>query len=100
MSTAPIRKLTPEQYLEIERQASFKSEFYRGEMFAMSGASRVHNTIQANLIRHLGNRLDGSPCQAVGSDLRVHVPATGLYTYPDAVIHCEPSITPIVEGVG
>ena len=91
MSTVPVRKLTPEQYLEIERKAPFKSEFYRGEMFAMSGASRVHNTIQANLMWRLNERLEGTPCQAVGSDLRVHVSATGLYTYPDAVIHCEPS---------
>ena len=91
MSTVPVRKLTPKQYLAIERKAQFKSEFYRGEMFAMSGASRQHNTIQANLMWRLNERLEGTPCQAVGSDLRVHVSATGLYTYPDAVIHCEPS---------
>ncbi len=91
MSSVPLRKLTSEQYLEIERQSDFKSEFYKGEMFAMSGASRLHNTIQANLIRRLNERLDGSPCQAVGSDLRVHISATGLYTYPDVVVHCEPS---------
>ena len=91
MSTVPIRQLTAEEYLEIERQAEFKSEFYRGEMFAMSGASRAHNMIQANLIRRLGERLDGTPCRAVGSDQRVYISATGLYTYPDVVIHCDPS---------
>lgn len=90
MSTAPIRQLTPERYLEIERQASFKSEFYRGEMFAMSGASYMHNLIQANLVRRLGERLEGSPCHPVGSDLRVLVSTTGLYTYPDAVVLCDP----------
>ncbi len=37
MSTVPIRKLTAEDYLAIERQAEFKSEFYRCEMFAMAG---------------------------------------------------------------
>ena len=26
--------LTPEEYLQRDRQADFKSEFYRGEMFA------------------------------------------------------------------
>ena len=91
MSSLPIRQLTPEQYLVIERQASFKSEFYRGETFAMAGASLVHNMIQSNLIRHLGNHLDGTPCRVVGSDLRLCISATGLYTYPDAVIFCEPS---------
>ncbi len=90
MSTVPVRKLTPEQYLEIERKAQFKSEFFRGEMFAMSGASYLHNLIHANLLRRLGERLEGSPCHPVGSDQRVLVPATGLYTYPDAVVVCDP----------
>ncbi|OWK38277.1 Uma2 family endonuclease [Fimbriiglobus ruber] len=39
MSAVPKRKLTPSEYLEIERRAEFKSEFFRGEMFAMAGAS-------------------------------------------------------------
>ena len=39
MSTQPKTFLTPEQYLEIERKAEFKSEYYQGEMFAMAGAS-------------------------------------------------------------
>lgn len=90
MSTASIRKLTPEQYLEIERQADFKSEFDRGEMYALAGASLVHNLIHANLIRRLGERLAGTSCHPVGSDQRVHVPATGLYTYPDVVVYCDP----------
>jgi Uma2 family endonuclease len=90
MSSAPIRKLTPEEYLEIERQAEFKSQFYRGEMFAMAGASYVHNLIHANLMHRLAERLIGTTCHPVGSDQRVHVPATGLYTYPDVVIVCDP----------
>lgn len=91
MSSVPVPQLTAEQYLEIERKATFKSQFYRGEMFAMSGASHMHNIIQASLIRHLGNQLEGSPCQAIGSDLRVLVSAAGLYTYPDAVVMCDPT---------
>ena len=89
MSTAPIRKLTPEQYLEIERRAQFKSEFYRGEMFAMSGASRQHNRISSNLVGELHNRLRDSPCETYGSDMRVRVSKTGLYTYPDLSIACD-----------
>ena len=91
MSSVPVPQLTESQYLAIERKASFKSQYYRGEMFAMAGASQIHNTIQASLIRQLGNRLEGTPCQAVGSDLRVLVSATGLYTYPDAVVMCDPA---------
>ncbi len=89
MSTVPVRILTPEQYLEIERKAQFKSEFYRGEMFAMSGASHQHNRISRNLIARIDERLRGRPCEVYGSDMRVRVSKTGLYTYPDLSIACD-----------
>jgi hypothetical protein len=38
MSTLPKSFITPEQYLEIDRQAERKGEYYRGEMFAMAGS--------------------------------------------------------------
>jgi Uma2 family endonuclease len=44
MSTQPKHLLTPEEYLEIERKAEYKSEYDEGEMFAMSGAGWKHNT--------------------------------------------------------
>ncbi len=45
MSSLPKAFITPEQYLEIEREAEFKSEYYQGEMFAMSGARQAHNRL-------------------------------------------------------
>jgi Uma2 family endonuclease len=42
MSAQPIPRLTPERYLEIERSAEFKSEYFDGRMFAMSGGTYVH----------------------------------------------------------
>jgi hypothetical protein len=38
--------LTPEEYLEIERAAEFRSEYYAGRMYAMSGASLNHVLIR------------------------------------------------------
>src|SRR4051812_15921663 len=88
MSTQPKTFLTPEQYLEIERKAEFKSEYYQGEMFAMSGASLAHNRLVRQLMREFGNELRNGRCEAVSNDLRVFVPATRLFTYPDVVIFC------------
>lgn len=82
--------LTPEEYLVRERRAEWRSEFFRGEMFAMAGATWEHTLIKDNLAGELGNRLKGGPCQVATSDLRVKVNATGLYTYPDLVIVCDP----------
>ena len=88
MSTAPKIYLSPTQYLAKERKADFKSQYYRGEMFAMAGASREHNLIVANLVGEIRNALKGRQCEVYPSDMRVKVTATGLYTYPDATVVC------------
>lgn len=86
----PRRKpfLTPEEYLALERQAETKSEYLNGEIFAMSGGSFPHNLISGNLVGELRQVLKRSPCRVCPGDQRIHIPATGLYTYPDAVVVC------------
>jgi Uma2 family endonuclease len=88
MSTQPKIRLTPEEYLAIERQAEYKSEYYKGEVFAMSGASREHNLIVGNVFAALHRQLRNRPCEVYPSDMRVKVSPTGLYTYPDVVVIC------------
>ena len=100
MSSQPKTHLTPQEYLAIERQAETKSEYFNGQMFplhgmgkphdvfAMVGASRKHNLIAANIIVALGQQLRDKPCELYPSDMRVRVPATNLYTYPDVVVAC------------
>jgi len=89
MSTVPTRLLSPQEYLAQERQADFKSEYLRGEVFAMAGASYEHTLIKDNLARKAGNQLENGPCHVLTSDMRVKVNSTGLYTYPDIAIVCE-----------
>ena len=89
MSAIPKPSLTPQEYLARERRATEKSEYYRGEIFAMAGASFEHSLIKDNLARESGNQLKDKPCRVITSDLRIKVNATGLYTYPDAVIVCD-----------
>ena len=89
MATPSKTFLTPEQYLAIERKAEFKSEYYQGEMFAMAGAREPHNLIVWNLATELGRQLRKRSCRAYVNDMRVCVNATGMYTYPDAVVVCE-----------
>lgn len=88
MSSAPAAYLTPEQYLEQERKAEFKSEYYGGQTFAMAGASRRHSLIVGNLVGDLREALRHSPCEVHPNDLRLRVGSTGLYTYPDVVVIC------------
>jgi Uma2 family endonuclease len=88
MSTAPQRRYTEAEYLALERASEIKHEFYRGEIFAMSGASRQHNRINFNLAACLHGQLKDRDCDAYANDMRVKVQSTILYTYPDIVITC------------
>lgn len=89
MSASPKQLLSPEQYLAVERASPIKHEYYRGEMFAMAGASRAHNLITFNLAAILGAQLRNRQCDAYVNDMRVKIPATDLFTYPDVVVTCE-----------
>jgi Uma2 family endonuclease len=88
MSVEPHRRVSIETYLAAERQAETKSEYLDGEVFAMSGASRRHNLIALNVAASVHGQLRGRACEAYAGDMRVHVPATGLYTYPDVTVVC------------
>jgi Uma2 family endonuclease len=80
--------LTPEQYLEIERKAEFKSEYFNGEMFAMNEprphhlVKGAHSLIKTNAGGQLYQQLRARPCRVYSGDQRV------LDIYPDIVVVC------------
>ena len=79
--------VTPVEYLRLERAATYRSEYFRGEIFAMADGSPKHSRIKTNVLSQLNSRLRGQPCATYDSDLRIKCP-TGLYTYPDASVIC------------
>lgn len=76
------------EYLALERAGTSKHEYYHGEIFARAGSSEAHNSIVSNIIIALGSQLRTRPCRVYPSDLRLKIPKTGLYTYPDVSIVC------------
>lgn len=98
MSSVRTRpRLTPEEYLAIERAAETKSEYLDGEMFPMTGGTRRHGLVITNLMRELSQKLKGSSCEVYPNDMRVHIPVTGLYTYPDAAVVAD--VPSFLDGV-
>jgi Uma2 family endonuclease len=88
--------LTPAEYLAFERQQTdAKHEYLNGQITAMSGASREHNLIVGNAFASLHGQLRGKGCEVYSNDMRVYIPATGLYTYPDIAALCG---EPVFEG--
>lgn len=79
---------TPAEYLAFERACEYKNEYFDGEIVAMTGASRRHNLIPLNVGAQLHAQLRDRPCETYVSDMRVRVPDTNLYTYPDVVVVC------------
>jgi Uma2 family endonuclease len=80
--------MTAEEYLAADRVAGVKSEYLNGEVFAMSGASERHNLIVTNVVRELSTQLKEKPCKVYPSDMRVRVPESNLYAYPDITVVC------------
>src|SRR6266852_3418137 len=70
VSTQPKTKITPQEYLELERKAEIKSEYLDGEMFAMSGARLEHITIVINISTELNVQFRDRPCQVLAVDMR------------------------------
>lgn len=88
MSAVTKLYITESDYLEQERLATHKSEYYQGEIFAMAGATKEHNKVVASIIVELGQYLKGKKCSVMPSDIRVYNELNTLYTYPDIVITC------------
>ncbi len=88
MSSLPIPRLTPEEFLERERAAEEKHEYWYGEVFAMAGGSPPHSFVINNIQTALTNLLRGGSCYVFNSDLRVAVRWNELITYPDVTVLC------------
>ncbi|MBC6611682.1 Uma2 family endonuclease [Hymenobacter sp. BT507] len=102
MTTRHKRRYTEEEYLAMEEASEFKHEFVDGQIYpwghpdmigmydvqAMSGTSLPHNTVTSNVTFLLGNGLRGRGCRVFGSDMRVYIPLTGTYLYPDSLVVC------------
>ena len=81
------KPLSPEDYFDAEETAEIKSEYYHGEIFAMTGASFNHNIISWNILAALHEPLSHTTCFAFPGDMRIQVEAKH-YTYPDISIVC------------
>lgn len=89
MSAVPAPKyISIEDYLLMEEDSEVKHEYYRGEIFAMAGGTIPHNQVVRNTLTAIDNFLREKDCQVFPSDLKIHIEANTLFTYPDVSIVC------------
>ena len=83
--------LSPEEYLRLERDAPFKSDYLNGIVVeAMAGARHRHNLVAGNTHGEIRNALRGRPCIVYGSDMKVRIHKANLFRYPDVSAVCGP----------
>ena len=78
--------MTLPEFLTWEERQAERHEFYRGETFAMVGATARHNRVILNLASRIGDHLDGTPCQVFAENMKVQL-AEGVL-YPDVMVTC------------
>lgn len=90
MSAVMTTGMTLQAYLAWENEQPEKHEFHAGEIFAMTGGRRTHGRVLSNLVRQLGNALDGSPCQVFADSMKVQI-GDDTIVYPDLFVTCDPA---------
>jgi Uma2 family endonuclease len=81
-------RVSPEEYLEFERESDIRHEFIDGRVYAMAGESLSHSQICINLAGEVRNKLKGQPCQSLSPNMKVRTSTASLFAYPDLTIVC------------
>lgn len=86
MQAKEQRYYSPEEYLELETTAEFKSEYFEGQIFPMAGGLPNHNRIALNFSAALHSAFKRKNYEVFMADMRLWIPQVRLYTYPDVMI--------------
>jgi Uma2 family endonuclease len=86
MQAIEQRHYTPEEYLELETVADYKSEYIDGQIIPMVGGSTKHNQVSLNLSSKLNFAFKRQAFCVYMSDVRLWIPERRIYTYPDVMV--------------
>ncbi len=85
----PHGSLTVDEYLKLEESATVRHEYVGGEIFAMVGAIKRHNTIIGNTFGRLWGAARGDACRVYSESVKLRVSDDVIY-YPDVMAACGP----------
>jgi Uma2 family endonuclease len=88
MATQALPFITPEQYLEYDRNSERPNEYIFGEILPMEATTESHCLIVANMIFRLSSKFYGTPCLVYATGLRVSLNQKKGYVYPDITVVC------------
>ena len=82
-------QLSPKEYLDWEETQLEKYEYIEGHVYEMSGGSVNHGRIAIKFTTLFDTHLENSGCITGNSDIKVNIPRTSNYTYPDVSVTCD-----------
>jgi Uma2 family endonuclease len=85
----PVPAMSPEEYLEWEKEQPVKHEYVAGQVFAMAGASDPHVTVTMNIATLLRAFVRGGPCRMYAADMKVRIATDEVFYYPDVLVTCD-----------
>jgi Uma2 family endonuclease len=88
MSTLTVTHVTPEEYLAAERSSETRSEYLDGGVYPMTGGTANHIRIVSNINTQLNTQLEERPCDVFPIDMKVRLPDSRKFFYPDVVVVC------------
>ncbi|MDT7808798.1 MAG: hypothetical protein QOJ70_2611 [Acidobacteriota bacterium] len=88
MSTLTVTRVTPDEYLAAERLSETRSEYLDGGVYPMTGAKIDHIRVVANLTTELVTQLRGRRCDVLASEMKVRLPDSRKFFYPDLSVVC------------
>jgi Uma2 family endonuclease len=88
MTTHTVTYVTPEEYLAAERLSETRSEYSDGGVYPLTGGTVNHNRITINLILELDKQLRPAGCHMHAADLKVRLPGSRKFFYPDVMVIC------------
>jgi Uma2 family endonuclease len=81
-----LRTYTPEEYLQLEAAAEYRSEYRDGVIIPMAGGTTNHNEICLNLATNLRLGLKKQNYRVYMTDVRLWIPRYRQYTYPNVML--------------
>lgn len=88
MTTETVTHVTPDEYLAAERLSEYRSEYLDGGVYPMTGGSVDHIRIVANITAELVIQLRGRRCDVLPVDMKVRLPDSQKFFYPDVSVVC------------
>lgn len=86
---AHVKRMSADEYMAFEQASPVKSEYVRGELFAMAGTTDRHNDVAGNIYAVARSLVRGGPCRAYIADVKLRIDAADVFFYPDVFVTCD-----------